>query len=116
MACVSAADAAVLPAGYIVVLLAGVLVRLLVLEQQPDGQRATVAIIAAHTLCTDRRCTLVSKLLSGFDDKVTDMSPSLVHFKSLQDISASPDILAHPARSVQLIGKTDLQGRAQGTI
>jgi hypothetical protein len=64
---IPAADAAVLPAGYIVVLLAGVLVRLLVLEQQPDGQRAiAIAVISAHPLCTDRRCTLVSTLLSGF--------------------------------------------------
>lgn len=50
---VAAADAAVLAAGHIVVLLPGVLVRVLMLKEQSDGQRA--AIIASHPLCTKHK-------------------------------------------------------------
>lgn len=86
MACVPAADAAVFATCHIVVLLAGVLVRLLVFEQQPDGQRAiAVAVIAAHPLYTEARADRYPSCFGGssltsprccqaFDDKVTDMS------------------------------------------
>jgi hypothetical protein len=98
VACVPATYAAVLPAGHIVVLLAGVLVRLLVLEQQPDGQRAiATAFIAAHPLCTYCRCALVSTLLSGFYARTTNMSPSLLQLRSRHDTFASPDIITCPA-------------------
>jgi hypothetical protein len=115
---VPAADAAVLATSYIVMLLAGILVRLLVLEQQPDGQWAT-AVIAAYLLCMQRISTWK-----------TESSWIITQFYGLFGCCKARRVRSHirqmaadmqcrhtgrGCRSHFSAGAADLRGRAPGT-